>query len=95
MTTDETTPASEARRGDAHRVLTVGDLIRVLECHPPELPIYLADWNEEYAEDWPLVVEEIHVLDNKLVHDKTGRLLFEQPRRLCLGGKGNGGKEFP
>lgn len=61
--------------------------------HPPELPIYLADWNEEYAEDWPLVAEEIYVLDGKPVHDKLGRLLFEQPRRLCLGGKGDGGKE--
>jgi len=95
VTTDATTPSSEARRGDNAQVLTVGDLLRVLATHPPELPIYLADWNEEYAEDWPLVAEEIYVLDGKTIRDKLGRLLFEQPRRLCLGGKGLGGKEYP
>lgn len=81
---DAPDPANE-RRGDMKRVVIVGDLLRVLAEHPPDLPIYLADWNEEYAEDWPLVAEEICVLDQKPVRDKLGNLLFEQPRRLCLG----------
>lgn len=84
--TDAPDPGS-SRRGDMARIITVGDLLRVLADHPPELPVYLADWNEEFEEDWPLVTGEIRVLDQKPVYDKLGNLLFEQPRRLCLGGK--------
>lgn len=73
------------RRGDMAKVLTVADLIRVLADQPSDLPIYLADWNEEWADDWPLVKEEICVLEQRAVHDRIGRLLFNQPRRLCLG----------
>lgn len=79
-------------RPDAMRaVLTVSALIEKLETLPPDLPVYLADWNEEYEEDWPLVEELIHVLPTKTVHADQARLrpegavLFEQPRRLCLG----------
>jgi len=92
--TDVPDPAN-VRRGDMKRVVTVGDLLRVLADHPPDLPIYLADWNEGYDQDWPLAAEEIVVLDSMPVRDKLGNLLFEQPRRLCLGGlgDGDGGKE--
>jgi hypothetical protein len=79
-------------RQDAMRtVLTVRDLIETLKTLPPDLPVYLADWNEEYAEDWPLVEELIHVLPTKVVHGRhswtedADAVLFEQPRRLCLG----------
>ena len=73
-------------RSDAMRaVLTVRDLIQKLETLPADLPIYLADWNEEYEEDWPLVEENIHTLEARAVRDKLGTALFAQPRRLCLG----------
>ena len=72
------------------KVLTVADLIRVLAEQPPELPIYLADWNEEWAPDWPLIKEEIRVLEQRAVHDRIGTLLFNQPKRLCLGKKERG-----
>lgn len=67
-----------------HAVLTVRDLIQLLSTYPPDLPIYLADWNEEYAEDWPLTADSIHVLKQHSVRD-FGALLFDQPQRLCLG----------
>jgi hypothetical protein len=73
-------------RSDAMRaVLTVRDLIQKLETLSPDLPIYLADWNEEYEEDWPLIEENIHTLEVRTVRDRLGTMLFEQPRRLCLG----------
>jgi hypothetical protein len=74
-------------RSDAMRaVLTVRALIEKLETLPPDLPVYLADWNEEYEEDWPLVEELIHVLPPRVVHRHPRTdVLFEQPRRLCLG----------
>lgn len=73
-------------RLDAMRaVLTVRDLIRTLATLPPDLPVYLADWNEEYAKDWPLVEENIHTLPAEVLHDSLGGVLFEQPLRLCLG----------
>ena len=73
-------------RSDAMQaVLTVGDLIRILSTYPPDLPIYLADWNEEYAEDWPLTADTVHVLEQHSVCERGGALLFEQPPRLCLG----------
>lgn len=72
-------------RPDAMRAaLTVRALIQKLETLPPDLPIYLADWNEEFEEDWPLVEESIHTLKARDVY-RHGTLLFEQPRRLCLG----------
>lgn len=73
-------------RSDAMRaVLTVRDLIQKLETLPPDLPVYLADWNEEWVEDWPLVEESIHTLPAETVRDRHGTVLFEQPLRLCLG----------
>ena len=73
-------------RTDSMRtVLTVRDLIQKLETLPADLPVYLADWSEEYAEDWPLVEQSLHVLEAKIVSDRRGTTLFEQPCRLCLG----------
>lgn len=73
-------------RPDAMRaVLTVRALIEKLETLPPDLPVYLGDWNEEYEEDWPLVEEDIHTLPAVTVRDRHGAVLFEQPLRLCLG----------
>ena len=73
-------------RADAMRAaLTVRDLIQILSSYPPDLPIYLADWNEEYAEDWPLTAESLHVLKQRSVRDRGDALLFDQPQRLCLG----------
>lgn len=81
-------------RSDAMRaVLTVRDLIQKLEALPPDLPVYVADWNEEYAKDWPLVEESIHVLPPETLRQEgsaqrsggNGPVLFEQPLRLCLG----------
>lgn len=33
---------------------TVAQLIAALQKLPQDLPVYVADWNEEYAPDWPL-----------------------------------------
>lgn len=72
-------------RADAMRAaLTVRDLVQLLSSYAPDLPIYLADWNEEFEEDWPLIAEHIHVLKPHAVRHR-GTLLFDQPQRLCLG----------
>jgi hypothetical protein len=39
---------------DAGDPLTVRDLIALLSELPPDLPVYLADWNEHYAVDFEL-----------------------------------------
>ena len=37
--------------------MTVAELIEQLQKLPADLPVYLADWNEGYAPDFPMTVD--------------------------------------
>lgn len=37
--------------------MTVAELIEQLQKLPADLPVYIADWNEGYAPDWPMTAD--------------------------------------
>lgn len=60
--------------------LTVAQLIKALSKLPQDLPVYVADWNEEYSPDYPLVDATIE----KAYVSSYG----PYPERLTLAGLG-------
>lgn len=72
--------------------MKIKELIEILLNHDQELPVYLADWNEQYAPDEPLTAEAIHV-EASLRTYRYGELTpaLDLPQRLVLGKDGSGG----
>jgi len=45
---------SRSEKGMTKKAIKVGELIEKLKDIDPEKRVYLADWNESYAKDFPL-----------------------------------------
>ncbi len=64
--------------------MTVIELIEQLQKLPANLPVYLADWNEGYAPDYPMTVNDGPVVE--MAQNETPRRA-SLPERVVLGGK--------
>jgi len=64
--------------------MTVTDLIEQLQKLPADLPVYLADWNEGYAPDCPMTVDDGPVV--VALERETSRSP-SLPERVVLGGR--------
>jgi hypothetical protein len=61
--------------------MTVADLIAKLQQLPADLPVYLGDWNEQYAPDQPM---EANDGPQVMAPSKTKHGL-ELPERVVIG----------
>jgi hypothetical protein len=66
--------------------ITVRELIALLQDLPGELPVYLGDWNEQYAHDHPLESEDNPCVLPATPPDRRG---VSRPERVVIG-KGKG-----
>ena len=63
--------------------MTVAELIEQLQKLPADLPVYLADWNEGYAPDWALDLNDRPTV----MSPYTTRHGLSLPKRVVIGSK--------
>lgn len=64
---------------------TVAELIAMLQALPPDLPVYLGDWNEQFAHDAQLLTPDNPRVEPAIPPDRNG---VSRPRRVVIG-RGN------
>jgi hypothetical protein len=66
--------------------MTVAELIKQLQKLPADLPVYLGDWNEQYAPDSPMGDDDGPWVNPPRDIKQQGILVGALPERVVIGG---------